>query len=944
MTNFDFLFGEKKFSSFAGASAAAEKIYGIDTAACAVNVRRAAELAVKWMYETDSSLPAPKRDQLAALTGASEFRALVGHDNTRGLDYIRRVGNNAAHNPESVTQRQAELALRSLYAFACFLSERYASRKITAEFDVSLLDPEAELVTEAFDNEDIRRLIAENRALKRQLNMRRDSEDAPPPLSEAETRRMYIEADLAYAGWRAGVDLFSEFRVDGMPGKTGVGYVDYILCGDDGVPLALVETQATSRDIAVGRQQAKLYADSLEKQFGRRPVIFLSSGFDTRVWFDTESPERRVGGFYTKADLLRAAALHSARRMPLEEDFAGCRTDRPYQADALRALADAFCRRRERTVFLSMAPGTGKTRAALNLIGLLRRCRWIENVLYLTDNDLLTAQAMREFAAAFPDACAARLGDPADLSGADTVFAAFDDILAEADETLDKAGMHVFTAGRFDLVICDEISRAAAERYADVFAAFDAPLLAMTSVPEEEMDPAMCDMLGAAPGRAAFTYPHRQAVTDGWLAGFTATDAHLSFLENGIRSASLRGAERSAYRDLFGDGAYVPNSIRPAQLFVEYYNTDTVHLALKLLEEHGLHRDGVLGKTIIFTKNHAHSEMVYEQWGRLYPSADPHLCRVIDTETNYVQSLVSSFADVGQLPRVAVSHDLLLDGIDIPPVENLVFFLRAPSRAMFWRMLGRGMRRCGALPDGKPRFYVLDLCGNFRAFAGDTPEDDGEPLPVRSRVFQWQVRLTAALQTLEYSESCAQMRAVLVRALRRQIAELDHESFGARRHLASLERFSAGEAFDALTPRDVSELTGQIAPLILPDGTDASCAAFDEQMYALLTHRAQHTDCEEESAVILRTAGQLSALASHPRIAQKKKLLHRILCNGFLKKASLPELEEARRELQPLVRLIKDKNGAPIRTCFTDRLLCTETVPDSYFTVLPEVQLPHDAE
>lgn len=944
VTNFDFLYADKRFSSFAGAAAAAEKIYGIDTAACVVNARRAAELAVKWMYETDRALPEPKRDQLAALVGASEFRALVGHENVRALEFIRRAGNNAAHNPESVTRGQAELALRSLYAFACFLSEHYARRRVTAEFDASLLDPEAELVTEAFDSEDIKRLVAENRALKRMLNMRRD--DAEPqrsPLSEADTRRMYIETDLAYAGWRAGIDLFSEFRVDGMPGKTGVGYADYVLCGDDGVPLALVESQATSRDPAIGRQQAKLYADSLEKRFGVRPVIFLSSGFETRVWFDTDAPERRVGGFYAKSDLLRAAALRASRRAPQEDDIAACRPDRPYQTDALRALSDAFCTRRERTVFLSMAPGTGKTRAALNAVALLRRCGWIRNVLYLADNDLLAAQAMREFAAISPEGHAARLTESAEAA-AETLFATFDDMLAEADEATDRAGNHIFTAGRFDLVVCDEISRTLAERYGDVFAAFDAPLLAMTSVPEAEIDPVLCDLLGGAPKHAAFSYPHARAVADGFLAPFTGTDARFAFLEDGIRPAALRPAERAEYRRLFGTGAYVPRSIRPSQLFTEYYNADTVRQALGLLDKYGLRRSGALGKTIVFTENHAHSEMIYEQWGLLFPAADPQSCRVIDTETNYVQSLIASFADVHDPLCVAISHDLLLDGIDIPPVENLVFFTRATSREKFWRMLGRGMRHTAALPDGKPRFYVLDLCGNFRAFAGDTPEDDGEPLPVRCRIFALQVRIVLALQSLEYAEECAPLRAVLVRAIRRQIAQLAPESFAARRHLAALKRFSEEDAFTALTPRDADVLLSDVAPLILPDAAPPASALFDEQMYALLLHRALHENCEDETAYTMRCAGQLAALATHPKIARQKKLLHRILYNGYLGNSSLSELDEARRALSPLVRLLgEDKAGAQ-RTPFTDCLLSAGPLPDSYLTGTPEVSPSHDTK
>jgi type I restriction enzyme R subunit len=51
--------------------------------------------------------------------------------------------------------------------------------------------------------------------------------------------------------------------------------------GDDGKPLGLVEAKRTKRDARVGQQQAKLYADCLEKQFGQRPVIFYTNGYTT---------------------------------------------------------------------------------------------------------------------------------------------------------------------------------------------------------------------------------------------------------------------------------------------------------------------------------------------------------------------------------------------------------------------------------------------------------------------------------------------------------------------------------------------------------------------------------------------------------------------------------------------------------------------------------------
>jgi len=928
LTNFDFLFGEKRFASFSGAAAAAEKIFGIDTAACAVNARRAAELAVKWMYENDRDLPEIYRDQLAALTGASEFRALVGNGIVRALDYIRRAGNNAAHNPDSVTKDQAELALANLYDFALFLAKKYSTVRPAGDYDKSLLDPEAELVTEAVSQEDIRRLIAENRAMKRLLGMKNKPDEdgaAKPaaPLSEADTRRLYIETALAHAGWRQGVDCFTEYPVQGISGGSGVGYADYVLCDKKGVPLALIETQAAGRDIAAGRQQAKLYADALQRRFGRRPAIFLSDGFDTRVWFDDDAPERRTGGFYSRSDLLRERSLRAARRLPTEADYAALPRLRPYQTDAVRAAAAAFCGRGERSLYLAMAPGTGKTRTALAAAGLLRRCGRVRNLLFLCENELLADQAHGEFRTAFPDWSAARLSDRRTAREADVLFTTFAELAAEADELTDKNGAHLLSTGRFDLLICDEADRVPLQRYHDVFTAFDAPILALSSAPSSKIDPALCDLLHLSSDTAVYAYRYEDAVRDGWIAAFEADEAQTALLAEGISRESLSPAERRAYDKLFADrGEEPPAEIDAEELFTEYYNADTVRVVLRYLHEHGRTRDGRLGKTIIFTKNHEHSEMIYEEWARLFPADPPHFCRVIDSTVNYVHSLVNDFA-TSSLPQIAVSHDLLLDGVNVPAVENLVFFTRASSRNMFWRMLGRGMRRCSDLPDGKPSFWVLDLCGNFRAFGGENPLSPDEPMPVYCRNFAAQAALAYELQSLSHSESGAKLRTTLVKALHRRIGELDRESFSVRRRLYDIDRFSSLSAFDALSPQELTVLTERVAPLILPDGTSESASVFDGQMYTVMLARLRRREDAAALREILHTVRALSRMGTHRKIAQQKKLINRILYNGYLKSAPVPELETARRAISPLIRYLSGTD-APIRTAFTDRIISAD--------------------
>jgi type I restriction enzyme R subunit len=52
---------------------------------------------------------------------------------------------------------------------------------------------------------------------------------------------------LAEAGWPLTEPQDREFEVIGMPNTGGVGYVDYVLWGADGLPLALVEAKRTTK-------------------------------------------------------------------------------------------------------------------------------------------------------------------------------------------------------------------------------------------------------------------------------------------------------------------------------------------------------------------------------------------------------------------------------------------------------------------------------------------------------------------------------------------------------------------------------------------------------------------------------------------------------------------------------------------------------------------------
>ena len=303
MNNFDFLKTDKRFDSFADVAIAAEKLLNIDVDSCVTNCRRSMEFAVKWMYSVDNELVIPYQDTLVSLINDEKFRDIVGDDIYKRMDYIRKLGNLVMHGGKKVTVDQAELCLENLYYFLDELAYYYAEEYVERPFDKSLLESSTPEQVITPDSEiDLAALIEENKSLKAELSARRSEHQqtyVPKPLelSEYKTRKLYIDVMLQDAGWIEGRDWLNEVELPGMPNNSEVGYADYVLYGDDGKALAIVEAKRTCVDVSKGRQQAKLYADILEKKYHRRPVVFLTNGFETRIT-DNIYPERRCAAIY----------------------------------------------------------------------------------------------------------------------------------------------------------------------------------------------------------------------------------------------------------------------------------------------------------------------------------------------------------------------------------------------------------------------------------------------------------------------------------------------------------------------------------------------------------------------------------------------------------------------------------------------------------------------
>ena len=930
MTNFDLFTKEQDFTLFAEPAVAAERIYQIDPAACVLNCRRAMEFAVKWMYSVDEGLVMPYQDSLVSLMNAEDFRDIVGADIWRRMDFIRRAGNNAAHTGKKITEEQAALSLENLYAFLDFVAYCYAENYTEGHFDRSLLTQSAEppaAPVQEVPEVDLAALMAENAALKEQLTARRSQQQqtyVPKPLdlSEYKTRKIYIDTMLTDAGWTEGKDWLNEVELPGMPNKSEVGYADYVLYGDDGRPLAVIEAKRTCVDVSKARQQAKLYADLLEKKYHRRPVIFLTNGFETHI-IDNLYPERKCAAIYSKRDLEKLFNLQTMRtslkNVMVNRNIAG----RYYQEGAIKATCDAFARSR-RKALLVMATGSGKTRTVIALCDVLLQHGWVKNILFLADRNSLVTQAKRSFVNLLPDLSVTNLCEEKDNYTAHCVFSTYQTMYNVIDSVQDEEGK-LFTCGHFDLVICDEAHRSVYNKYRDIFNYFDAPLVGLTATPKDEIDKNTYEIFELENGVPTYGYELAQAVKDGYLVDFLSVETKLKFIEQGIVYDELSDEDKQAYEDTFEDeNGDLPERIASSALNEWIFNEDTIRQVLNTLMTNGLTIDygSKLGKTIIFAKNHTHAEKILAVFHKEYPHL-PGFAKVIDNYMTYAQSAIDEFSDPKKLPQIAISVDMLDTGIDVPEVLNLVFFKKVMSKAKFWQMIGRGTRLCPGLLDGKDKdkFYIFDFCGNFEFFRMNKGKPTANMIALQGAIFHLKAQIAFKLQDLAYQTAdLIDFRKTLVENMVRKVRELNRENFAVRQHLKYVELYANPDSYNALTYEDTLMMGQELAPLITPEEDDAKALRFDALMYGIELAYLAGKKYGKARSDLMKKVSAVASVANIPEIMAQSELIDKILHTDYVENAGVNEFEYIRENLRDLMKYIP-KTVLRYDTNFDDEIL-----------------------
>ena len=935
MTNFTFLTSTPDFSSFAPVAESAERLLHIDHDACVFNCRRAMEFAVKWMYSVDEDLEMPYQDNLDSLMKDGTFRGIIGDDTWRRMDYIRKLGNTSAHSNKPITHEQAVLCLENLFVFLDCVAYLYAPEYTEREFDHSMLtltvDEALAYVPDA--DIDITALMAENKSLREELTARRAEQQqtyVPKPLdlSEYKTRKLYIDVMLQDAGWTEGKDWLNEVELQGMPNKSEVGYADYVLYGDDGRPLAVLEAKRTCVDVAKGRQQAKLYADLLEKQYGRRPIIFLSNGFDTRLWNDKYYPERKVASVYSKRDLEKLYNLQtmrtSLRNVVVNKKIAG----RYYQEGAIKAVCESFDAKNRRKALLVMATGSGKTRTVIALCDVLLQHGWVKNILFLADRNSLVTQAKRAFVNMLPDLSVTNLCEDKENYDARCVFSTYQTMMNCIDAIKDENERKLYTVGHFDLVIVDEAHRSIYNKYRDIFTYFDAPLVGLTATPKDEIDKNTYEIFELESGVPTYGYELAQAVKDGFLVDFMSVESKLKFIESGITYEDLPQEEREEYENTFTkENGEFPDHIDSSALNEWVFNEDTIKQVLHILMQDGLRIDygEKLGKTIIFAKNHAHAEKIHEIFGKEYPHL-PGYTKVIDNYMTYAQSAIDEFSDPKKLPQIAISVDMLDTGIDVPDVLNLVFFKKVMSKAKFWQMIGRGTRRCDGLMDGKDKdkFYIFDFCGNFEFFRMFPGKPTANQMALQGAIFRLKAQIAYALQDIVYqTPELIEFRKTLVNDMVRKVRELNRDNFAVRQHLRYVEQYSNPDNYAALTYENTLQMEAELAPLLIPDADEASAVRFDALMYGIeLAYLAGKTYSRARTDLLNKVKG-VASVANIPAIMAQTELINKILHTNYLESAGINEFEHIRENLRELIKYIP-KTSVRYDTNLSDEILSTE--------------------
>lgn len=994
-TNFQFL--AEEWADFYQRSVKAEQCAITDPRTSLTYARMALELAINWMFTNDEELTLPYDTSLNSLMKQKEFQDQFPHKLYNDIDLIRKAGNLAIHNKQ-VTKTDAEIIIENLFYFSRWFAKSYTKntlgtipifnwgliptdgeealskkdyKKIQDKFETDLNRFKSKLEQEAERNsalanqnalfkKQIEALQAQIEANKKEANT---ADTTNHPRNEYETRKYFIDVSLREAGWDLSGSKDKEFKVQFMPSSTNTsetGYVDYVLWDDDGLPLAVVEAKKTMKNASKGENQAQLYADCIEKMYGRRPVMYYSNGFQTYLWDDQFYKKSRiVHGFYTKKEL-QTLMFRRVNRDDIREKLIDTSiTDRAYQLRAIRSVAEHFAGNDKsnnkligthRAALLVLATGTGKTRISIAISKLLLEANWAKRILFLADRKSLVSQARNNFVKLMPEHSCVNLLKEKDNIEARIAFSTYPTMMGLIDGSKEK-DKRFYGVGHFDLIIIDEAHRSIYKKYQAIFDYFDALFLGLTATPKNSIDKNTYSIFGLADKSPTDAYTFEEAVANKHLVPYNTIEVPTKFIRSGIHYDELSDEEKEEFEDeiLDGEKATGQEVIPSSELNNWLFNKDTALKTLKFLVDNGIKKRGgdELGKTIIFARNKKHAQFLKDMFLELDPERYGNdYVKVITHGEPKAEEFIQRFCDEEKerLPQIAISVDMMDTGIDAPSCVNLMFYKPVKSYTKFWQMIGRGSRLRPNLfgeDQDKENFLIFDLYGNFEFFR-ENPNgtETGSQKSLTEIVFGLKLQLALYLKEDNFKNDSELQEYIerLLNELYSSIIELNKDRFDVKMKIETVMDFSNREVWNHLDKKDCKTILDVLAPLVRPSKEDSDLARFyDKIIYTLMLKRIETPNTVEfletlnipitKVAIISK---KLLKKTTIPEIKHNEELVKLPLNEDFWKKNGLNHLEKIRAGIRELVKYIDPVDQKYVTTNFEDTILEEHIVTKTY--------------
>jgi len=551
-------------------------------------------------------------------------------------------------------------------------------------------------------------------------------------MNEAETRAELIDPKLKACGWGVveGTKILREHVI--TDGRIQAGSIrakpliaDYVLVYK-GIKLAVVEAKSSDLAVGEGIAQAKLYAEKLNCK-----TTYSSNGKETySICMETGneglveeylSPEELWNKTFTDQNLWR----ENFNAVPFE-DISGTKTPRYYQEIATNNVLEAIAKNKER-ILLTLATGTGKTFIAFQIAWKLFQSRWNlrrdgsrrPRILFLTDRNILTRQAMNSFNEfmAFPEDSIIRI-KPSEIrkkgkvpTNGSIFFTIFQTFMSGKDKNGEPAPYFgEYPQDYFDFIIIDECHRGGANNEGNWRGILDyfspAVQLGLTATPKRKDNVDTYRYFG----EPVYIYSLKEGINDGFLTPFkvkrikTTLDDYIYTSDDQLIEGEVEEGKRYIEKDF--------NRI----IEIEEREAKRVKVYMDSVDQNE--------KTIIFCATQKHASAVRNLVNQNKKNKDVNYCvRVTANDGARGEQFLREFqSNKRTIPTILTTSKKLSTGVDARNIRNIVLMRPVNSMIEFKQIVGRGTR----LFDGKEFFTIYDFVDAYHHFAD--PEWDGKPL------------------------------------------------------------------------------------------------------------------------------------------------------------------------------------------------------------------------